>query len=35
METIQYNLPQRRIPQTRYNILPDLLVQLVPQIVTR
>ena len=30
METIQYNLPQSRIPQTWYNILPDLPVPLAP-----
>lgn len=30
METIQYNLPQSRIPQTWYNILPDLPAPLAP-----
>jgi tryptophan synthase beta chain len=30
METIQYNLPQSRIPQAWYNILPDLPAPLAP-----
>jgi tryptophan synthase beta chain len=30
METIQYNLPQSHIPQTWYNILPDLPVPMAP-----
>jgi len=30
METIQYNLPQSRIPQAWYNILPDLPEPLAP-----
>jgi tryptophan synthase beta chain len=30
METIEYNLPQNHIPQTWYNILPDLPVPLAP-----
>ncbi|MGB0081380.1 MAG: pyridoxal-phosphate dependent enzyme, partial [Terracidiphilus sp.] len=30
METIAYNLPQSRIPQTWYNILPDLPVPMAP-----
>ena len=30
METIQYNLPQSRIPQTWYNILPDLPAPMAP-----
>ena len=30
METIQYNLPQSRIPQAWYNILPDLPKPLAP-----
>jgi tryptophan synthase beta chain len=30
METIAYNLPQNHIPQTWYNILPDLPAPLVP-----
>ena len=30
METIQYNLPQSRIPQAWYNILPDLPATLAP-----
>ena len=30
METIQYLLPQNHIPQTWYNILPDLPVPLAP-----
>ncbi len=30
METIQYNLPQNRIPQAWYNILPDLPSPLAP-----
>ena len=30
METIAYNLPQSRIPETWYNILPDLPVPMAP-----
>ena len=30
METIQYNLPQSHIPQSWYNILPDLPTPLAP-----
>ncbi len=30
METIAYNLPQSRIPQIWYNILPDLPVPMAP-----
>jgi tryptophan synthase beta chain len=30
METIQYNLPQSHIPQSWYNILPDLPKPLAP-----
>ena len=30
METIQYNLPQDRIPRVWYNILPDLPAPLAP-----
>ena len=30
METIQYNLPQSRIPLTWYNILPDLPAPMAP-----
>ncbi len=30
METIQYNLPQSRIPQTWYNILPELPKPMAP-----
>ena len=30
METIQYNLPQDRIPKAWYNILPDLPTPMAP-----